>query len=125
VFAWQLVLLEPTDQVVCILDGRFAETERVPNLCPVTFDSAPSPVILGIEFWWHTKLLGDMDQDCWRDLAPVLRKPAFVLEVLEEEGVAKARGGPLIGEKCEITRMQCPVLNQLVFRPLPFHSNPS
>jgi hypothetical protein len=82
------------------------------------FDRAPTPVVGKILVDGHSNLSCDMGQHGLRDIMLALRKPPFNLEVLEQQGKAQPGCPRFIRQQLELSREQCPVLDQFVGFPV-------
>lgn len=115
---------EPRGESFGILHGRFAKTEGVADLGAMKRDGATGPRVLGVQFGRERELPREVDNDGGRNITLVRRELTLVLKVLEEQGEAEASRTALIGEQVKIPWVECPMLRELLCRPLPLHGAP-
>lgn len=118
------VVTQPRDKGIGVRHGRGAVPQRGPNLGAMVFDRATGPVILEPVRARDTDLRRDVRDDDAGNLVPVARKAPLLLKGEQQNREAEPRRTVLVGEEGEVTREQGPVRDQLLGRPLSFHTAP-
>jgi hypothetical protein len=116
---WQVVvpelgLAQPLGQLLAVLDRGLVEAQEAADLGPVILDGAAGPLVPQEVLRWDADLPGYMRDDAPGYFVLVRREPAFILEDLQEEHEAQARGTGLVRQQPQLVGRQRPILDQLV-----------
>jgi hypothetical protein len=97
----QHLLHQPGPQRSLLGDRRRVKAQELPDLASVFLDRAPIPLVGSDDVRRQVQLLGHVLQKGERDLCCAFGKAAFVLEELEQKGLAQVVVGIVAAQETD------------------------